>query len=199
MNTSSFLTKYEAEFAHRLGERKEGFRFLFQQLEAKSKRRYNILETGSVRHVGNWEGDGQSTILFDSFINFHDGMLFSIDLNVDSTAASRRSTSAKTHCICSDSVRFIKDLGRLSDGGLRFDLLYLDSFDVDFSNPAPSSFHHIKEILAMGTTVDGLIVAIDDNIEIEGKLIGKGGMAYEYFSDLGIDPIYRGYQLIWQL
>jgi hypothetical protein len=196
---NSFLDRFDQEYAQKLGRRKEGFRVIFERLEALPKRRFSLLETGSTRTIGNWEGDGQSTILFDAFLNFHEGLLFSIDLNPEATVTSRKHTSPKTHCICSDSVRFINDLSRLMRSTLEFDLFYLDSFDVDFNNPMPSAFHHVKELMSVGKLAEGTIIAIDDNVEREGKLIGKGGLVEEYFSEIGVAPIYRGYQFVWQV
>ena len=44
----------------------------------------------------------------------------------------------------SDSVEFIRNLK--SDEISQFDFVYLDSFDLDFSNPHPSQEHTLKNL-----------------------------------------------------
>ena len=168
-------------------------------LEARPQRNYQILETGCVRGVDNWIGDGQSTVLFNSFLNFYDGLLISVDLSPDAIAVARRITSKKSHFVCSDSIRFLRDLNKLAGNGLKLDLVYLDSFDVDFDNAEPSAFHHIEELLSLGAASKGAILAIDDNLLVNGTWVGKGALVDKYLSDIGIQAIYRGYQFVWQI
>ena len=72
------------------------------------------------------------------------------------------------------------------------DVLYLDSFDVDFNNPVPSSFHHIKELLAIFPKIQkGTLIVVDDNFN--GK--GKGQMIKDYMKNIGINPFFDEYQI----
>ena len=199
MEYTDFITKYDSEYAGRLDRRADGFRTIFGLLEARPQRNYQILETGCVRGVDNWIGDGQSTVLFNSFLNFYDGLLISVDLSPDAIAVARRITSKKSHFVCSDSIRFLRDLNKLAGNGLKLDLVYLNSFDVDFDNAEPSAFHHIEELLSLGAASKGAILAIDDNLLVNGTWVGKGALVDKYLSDIGIQAIYRGYQFVWQI
>ncbi len=195
----SFLERFDADFGEKLERRTEGFRIIFQLLEQMQTERYLILETGMLRQVDNWIGDGQSTKLFDAFVNFHDGAVFSVDIDPNAISITRPIVSFRTHCICSDSVKFLNDFGRMIDRQSGFDLIYLDSFDLDLGNPDPSTFHHIKELLAIGSLKHGSLFVVDDNFNIDSKPVGKGRMVDEYFSNIGVKRVYDGYQKIWQI
>jgi hypothetical protein len=195
----TFLSIYDNEYAGRLGKRSEGFREIFRALEVQNKEFYRIVETGTTRKADNWEGDGQSTILFDKFVNFYDGAVFSCDIDPVAVGVARSLTSYKTHCVCSDSVRFLKHYSDLSGSDKQADLFYLDSFDLKLDDPFPSMFHHIKELLAIGSLRKGVVIAVDDNLVHNGQDIGKGKLVAEYFSNLGVDKLYDGYQSVWQV
>jgi hypothetical protein len=44
--------------------------------------------------------------------------------------------------------------------------------------------------------VKDTVIAVDDNFE-NGK--GKGQYVREFLSNIGIEPIYSGYQIVWKL
>jgi hypothetical protein len=87
----------------------------------------------------------------------------------------------------------------VSGGDKQADLFYLDSFDLKLDDPFPSMFHHIKELLAIGSLRKGVVIAVDDNLVHNGQDIGKGKLVAEYFSNLGVDKLYDGYQSVWQV
>jgi len=64
-----------------------------------------------------------------------------------------------------DSLAYLKSLADHPPAGLEFlDLLYLDSFDVDFDDPLPSAIHHLKELLAIAPLVSfETLVVVDDS------------------------------------
>ena len=76
------------------------------------------------------------------------------------------------------------------------DLLYLDSFDINFNKPHPSMLHHIKELCAIiGRLEKGAIIVVDDNIEKSGK----GGYVADFMENLGYKKIIDEYQIAWIL
>jgi len=172
---------------------------MFMALEKLGKSYYRIFETGTTRVAGNWEGDGQSTVLFDKFVNFYDGVVFSVDIDPRAIANARGLVSYKTQCVCGDSVRFLKSMADMTNSRCAADLVYLDSYDLDVDDPLPSMFHHIKELLALGSLASGTLVVVDDNLVYNGKDTGKGKFVEEYFNNIGVKIIYRGYQMIWQV
>ncbi len=204
----SFLDLYDQQYAPRLAVRAEGFRVMFRELEAvlSQKRarglpaRATIVETGSLRKQDPYSGDGGSTLLFDAFVNYHDGVVISVDVSPNAVTLVRKLCSSKVHAVCSDSVAFLRDLSTLL-APASVDLFYLDSFDFVPADPFPSSFHHVKELLAVGALLyPGTIVAVDDNmIAGDGKKFGKGALVGEYFENIDADEIYSGYQRVWRL
>ena len=195
----SFLPLYDAEFAPRLEHRAASFRLFFERLEARKRAFYRILETGCARQPDNWAGDGQSTLLFDAFINLHDGRLISIDRDPDAVALARGATSRKTEVKCGDSVALVAELTRQGGGTCAFDAVYLDSFDFDVANPFPPAFHCVKELLALGALPSGLLLMIDDNPASPDARVGKGMLVAQYFRDIGLPPLLSDYQMIWQI
>jgi len=81
LTNKSFLPVYDAEYAEKLGLRGETFRRIFEILEAMEKSSYTIVETGCARKQDNWGGDGQSTLLFDRFVNHWGGSVRTVDIN----------------------------------------------------------------------------------------------------------------------
>lgn len=168
-----------------------------------------IVETGSMRCEHgemNFGGDGASTFIFDSYINYlvNNNVVFgysefdSVDINQDScdyAVKNVHSKSTKIHC--SDSVLFLSNLNKIKT----IDLLYLDSFDVERGNHHPSSLHHLMELTAsMKHLRPGSLVCVDDYDAFfdDGKS-GKGVYIKQYFDKLGIEPIFEGYQLLYQM
>lgn len=149
-----------------------------------------IVETGCARLEDNYQGDGMSTLIFDTFVREYGGEFYSVDINPENVSFARRHVGPNTGVFCSDSVKFLHTFNK------PIDLLYLDSFDFDMDDPHPSSLHHIFELTAVMTKLrTGTMIAVDDNF---GE-IGKGGYVKEFFDLLGKDRIYTGYQWIWML
>lgn len=188
----NFLEFYDAQLSPLLIQRAEGFRKIFELLEEKKVKNYMILETGTLRTVNEWS-DGQSTRLFDMFVNFYQGNVYSVDISEDAIETASSVVSPRVFFRCGDSVKFMSE--RPSEE--KFDLIYLDSFDVDFNNTHPSSMHHIFELCSVlhKNTKKGTIIAIDDNMNGQGK----GKYVAEYFDMIGVNKVYDGYQLIYQL
>jgi hypothetical protein len=210
MAGASFLPIFDSEYADKLGLRGETMRQVFEILEAANKSAYTIVETGCARSVDNWRGDGQSTILFDRFVNHRDGSVLTVDINQEACGWLRGKVSSKVSVTCLDSVSFLRQLARYDQ--LNIDLLYLDSFDLDWQNPHPSALHHLHELCAiMPRLASGSLVVVDDSprnvamAQFKGKqkvvrdhgVAGKGGYVAEFFSKIGCTPVIEGYQHGW--
>jgi hypothetical protein len=138
-------------------------------------------------------------------------MVHTVDIDEDACNRLRARVSDRVRITCSDSVRYLHQLS--GDGGVEVDLLYLDSFDLDWRNPHPSSLHHMHELCAvMPLLARGTLVMVDDSprlvavadepdgksrIHYDGGVWGKGGYAAEYFAKIGCEPAIRGYQHGW--
>ena len=212
MAGKSFLPLFDAEFAGRLRLRSETFRKAFEILEAMGKSRYSIVETGCARAEGNWHGDGQSTILFDRFVNHWDGQVHTVDVDNEACARLRARVSGKVTVTCADSVAYLGELQRSGDLGI--DLLYLDSHDLDWRNSHPAALHHLHELCAaMPLLASGTLVVVDDTAKCQALVTsqgremivhdfgvtGKGGYVAEFFTKIGCAPVIEGYQHGWIL
>lgn len=190
----AFLQEFNSKYATALGKRSESFKILFSLMEDKALKgqALRIIETGCLRILNNWEGDGQSSYLFDRFLHHYGNCKLDIydispvSIDACSKAVSHKNTTLHTQ----DSV---DGLWKYSDP---VDVLYLDSFDVDFSNTHPSAFHHVKELCAiMKNITPGALIMIDDNINNKGK----GQYIYEFMNNIGAEILYDGYQVLFRL
>ena len=195
-SSDSFLPVYLEKYAARLGVRRDGFLSMFSMLEAaRPQGDFRIVETGSMRVPDNWEGDGQSTVLFDQFVTFHGGEVLTVDMSPECGDLIAQACSEQVRFTCGDSVRYLHKLR--TTGDQRIDLLYLDSFDLDINQPTPSAFHHVKELLAIWPALaPGAVIVVDDN---PPGMIGKGYLVENFFDHVGIPKVFDGYQKLWQL
>lgn len=197
-----FLDLFDREFRRRLDVsglpvRGATFRRLFELLLQMQRPFYRLVETGCTRNPGNWS-DGQSTVLFDLFLQHCDGCLVSIDIDEDNCRVARGLVSPKVQVICADSVDFLAGAGpALIEGPI--DLLYLDSFDLNSARQFPSAFHHLKELWAAERLlVPGSIVAVDDNfVGPDDRWVGKGTLVANFMAQRGSQPVVSGYQRAW--
>ena len=189
-----FEEQFWQYFRPRLGKRADGFAAIFDAL-LRPRRDLLILETGCMRIPRNWDGDGQSTFMFDALARDRYGLFFSIDITLESIDTARRACSSVTHLIHNDSIAALHALSRALP--MKASLLYLDSYDVDVDNPMPSAIHHAMELAAASPLIGpGTVVCVDDYaIGSEG---GKGMILDKFFSRIRAQEIYCGYQKVWR-
>lgn len=186
-----FLERFRQASAPRLGVRAHTFNALFDYM-GQQKRSLNIVETGCLRMPGNWEGDGQSTFLFDCYINDCEGNFWSVDISPDSIAGAKQMVSPKTNLICENSLTFLSNFKE------PIDVLYLDSFDLDMKVPHLSAEHHLLELmLALPKLSPKAVVIVDDTYHEDNKFIGKGSLVGTYMQHRGAKLLAEGYQDVW--
>jgi hypothetical protein len=195
LNRLPFEEQFRQHFRPRLGKRADGFGVIFDAL-LTPPRNLLIVETGSMRVPANWEGDGQSTFMFDALVRYCGGLFFSIDISLESTETARRACSSTTQLILNDSVAALHALDRAI--ATKASLVYLDSFDLDPAAPLPSAIHHVLELAAARSLIGpGTIVCVDDyGIGSEG---GKGMILEKFFSSIRASVLYCGYQKVWRV
>lgn len=188
------MTKYN-DLINKTGKRKASFDLMIQSILSKTNPL--IIETGCVRDINNISGDGVSTLIFDAFALEHGAEFYSVDISDKNVNLAIQNTS-KARISCQDSVVFLYELNKvLRDSTKYIDLLYLDSFDAHPHVKHQSSLHHLKELVAIWPSCkEGTIIAVDDNFE-DGT--GKGTYVKSFFDDLGIKPIFNGYQIVWKI
>lgn len=194
-STGAFICIFRAEYVPRLREqtrrREEGFERLFVRLEARSP--CTIIETGCVRQ-DDW-ADGRATVLFDRFVQLCGGRVISVDSDAEKCGYARSQVSDRTTIINDDSVSFLFRYAREHSASV--DLLYLDSYDVDWNDPHPSAMHHLKELCAaMPALKPGALVVVDDHMDAEGRL-GKSKYIVPFMYNIGARQFIDGYQIGW--
>lgn len=197
----SFSELFETVFFPRLSgnrDRATGFRRIVEALDALALTCPLIIETGSMRVPGNWQGDGQSTFIWDAYVQKSGGQVWSIDTNIDSIDTARRACSGHTNFILNDSVTALSNLAVLLPPCC-VNLLYLDSYDLDLKEPLPSAVHHMMELAAVRPVLGrNCIVAIDD-YRVAGNVGGKGALIDTFMKSIDAKVLHDGYQKVWQL
>ena len=208
-----FLPYFMSEFHDRLlrpngnnpvRDRASGFKKIFAILDEKAMEApgcyFRILETGTIRPDHGelcFGDDGCSTVIFDSFVCQMGGEVLSVDISPENVEYARKHVSANTMVYCEDSI---KQLYGIHDT-IKYDLIYLDSYDIIRDNPHPSQLHHLKELCAsLKNTRSGTIICIDDHDAFfTGGQIGKGNYVKSFMDGIGAKEIHIGYQAIWLL
>ena len=126
MNYSDFWSWFDSVSAPLLQHREASFRMAFEYL-IQFKRPVCIVETGCIRNLGTFAGEGQSTVLFDKFSECVPGTIaHSVDINPAATELCRSAVSNRIQVHTSDSVKFLRHkCARLIQPFSSIDLLYL--------------------------------------------------------------------------
>ena len=140
-----------------------------------------IVETGT----SAWGTD--STRLFDLFAYKNQGSFHTVDIRAEPSFELKRMVSATKFHIC-DSVVWLKNV--LPTLGLPIDLLYLDSWDVDWSSPEPAAHHGLLEFEeSIKYLSRDAIVLIDDTPSSLNFIPTEGHTAAKLFeSQYGVLP-----------
>ena len=213
MNNPEFWKFFETEAYPLLALRQESLKYVFEYLDHLARPVF-VVETGCVRHVGTWAQEGQSTILFDRFVSQLPGsVMYSVDIDPRATVLCRNLVSSNVQLHTGDSVAFLRALVRNAPPEFRYiDVLYLDSFDVNFAHPHRAALHHMKELVAVSKLIgpQTLVVVDDSPVEVnyvlssetgalEAKpfVSGKGKYVADYAEMIGLAPAFTGYQAGW--
>jgi hypothetical protein len=215
MTRHAFWKWFDEYAAPRLALREISFRKIFDYLDTMPDP-ITIVETGCARQADNWAGDGQSTVLFDQYVSSRGsgGIVHTVDLSLEATNACEALVSDKVVIYTGDSVAVLPRIARqLSAEGRRIDLLYLDSYDLDWQNPTPSSVHHLKELVSIISMVNpDTLVVVDDSAMIcraiadaENKLNlisepvagGKSTYVAQYAAQVQAKLRFSHYQIGW--
>ena len=208
---NQFWKYFNTTAAPQLALRAGSFRKMFEYLDQQPGP-ITIVETGCTRQPGNWAGDGQSTILFDQYVQSRESEshVYSVDINADSVAICQSLVSDRVTVTASDSVLYLHNFARSHN---HVNLFYLDSFDVDWNYWFPSAAHHLKELVAIQPVLSAdTMVVVDDcmqtasiipnesgNLHLVGtpRVGGKGRLVAEYANQIGATPMFSEYQAGW--
>lgn len=213
MRSPAFWSFFDGEAAPKLSHRAETFRKAFEYLDGFD-RPVGIVETGCMRQKDNWQGDGQSTLLFDRYVGEQPGsIVYAVDRDPVVIALCKSLVSDSVSLHTADSIRFLAVLAQARPSDLpSVDLLYLDSVDVNMLAPLPSAAHHLKELLAAVPLLSPqTLVMVDDSPSslfgyVDGqkyvplgvpRVGGKGLLIAEYAQAVGVAPAFAAYQCGW--
>jgi hypothetical protein len=214
MKSDVFWDYFNRELRPFLGARAHTFTHVFEYLD-QFDHPLTIIETGCMRDPGNLSGDGCSTRLFDKYAEWHPGTsIRSVDIDPDATATCKSHVSQRVHVHTGDSVAYLQSLADGREGPVpAVDLLYLDSYDVNFEDAFPSAFHHMKELVAAGPMIhrDTLVMVDDSPANLNAffqengmiqlltppRVGGKGKLVAEYAAQVGATSRFQSYQCAW--
>jgi len=128
------------------------FKALFEQM-TKMKEPI-ILETGIASFGTN------STYLFNEYVRKYGGRFWSVDINKALVDAHKGNMCPATELVCDDSVHFLKEWSTQNKVA---DVIYLDSYDLDFYNYEPSANHGLMEFKVIQPVIkENTLLLIDD-------------------------------------
>jgi hypothetical protein len=141
------------------------FKRLFQEIELRGCPPLVILETG-VAYAGT-----KSTYLFDAYVTKYGGKFWSVDICDNTCNDARPHMGPNTQIICDDSVNFLENWVK-EHPGEKADVVYLDSYDLEWENPFPSADHGIKEYFAILPALqEGSLLLVDDTPNTTDELL----------------------------
>ena len=140
------------------------YRYVIPKLVAKNKPIF-VIETGCMHSSLEDHSGAFTCIMGDLIKNWTGGKLYTVDNDINHVEKCKKVTqpfSDVIEYVCSDSLLFLKDIARAH----QWDLIYLDSMDLDLLNPLPSASHHLRELkLIYDYCEEDTIIGVDDNYE----------------------------------
>ena len=180
-----FLDYFDRELAPKLVSRAKTFRAVIAEVLKRPKPL--IIETGCVRGLDCWAGDGHSTIVWDLLAQATGGRGISIELSYAAVALARSMVSENVKIIHADSLCMLAQLNS------PVDLLYLDSYDLDPDFPLPAAAHQLSEYCAARRLITPqTIVFLDDTWKHEGRWCGKGMLLGQYLDNIDAERVTEG-------
>lgn len=191
----NILEKFESQpWADALSYRKSTVAVMIQHFEKVATLGLNqIIETGTARARGNWQGDGQSTLIWDWLANeIEDAKVLSIDLNPKAVEVAKEQTK-NVKFLVGDSIEKLS--AQTNKTLSKVGLLYLDSMDFEWGRGQVSAQHHLGELLAVWERLpSGCMIVVDD---CHSPYQGKHTAIVAFMSEKQIEPIFSGYQMGW--
>jgi hypothetical protein len=143
-------------FSKKIGIKKHINYLTFKKLfeEMKELKNPNILESGIASAGTN------STYLFNEYIKKYGGFFWSVDINKSLVDMHKGNMCPATQLVCDDSVSFFTNWSKNNDVA---NVIYLDSYDLDFYNPHPSANHGLSEYNSLIPVIKkNTLLLIDD-------------------------------------
>lgn len=205
MTEMDLADQYLERFGRKNGARSKTFAAMVAHVEYKIQEKGFgfIIETGTARTRENWEGDGQSTIIWDWLADKFMPTGIVMDeyntslrvISIDNNQWAIRTAREQTNHVQFEFGDSLKRLAVLPSRTLKNTwLLYLDSFDYKPGDTA-SAEHHLRELQTVWHYLPSecLIVVDDAHSETEGKHV----LVSKFMESQGIKPLFWDYQIGW--
>lgn len=128
------------------------FKKLFEEM--RDLKNPLILESG-IASAGT-----HSTYLFNEYVRKYGGLFWSVDINQQLVDMHRGNMCPSTQLVCDDSVSFFRNWTTTHK---EVNVIYLDSYDLDFYDPVPSANHGLNEYKALIPVIKkNTLLLIDD-------------------------------------
>lgn len=184
-------------WASRLARRKDNFLRMLLHFESfysyTSVEKPIIVETGTAHDEDNFEGQGQSTLIFDWFAStrHEPPPVISIDLRPQASEIASKYTTFVNYMV-GDSIHALDSLREVhKDIGL----LYLDSYDWSPELNLESAWHHMAELTTVWSSLPaGCMVVVDDR---HGDMKGKHWMVEAFMQKVGAEVAFKNHQVGW--
>lgn len=174
----------------KLGRRGKNFRAMIEHVLKYSGSL--IVETGTAWDKNNWEGQGQSTLIWDWLLSRCEDLSLPISIDVREEGISvAKGQTQNVRFICGDAV---KVLGELAEPG-KIHLLYLDSYDWTPETNIESAAHHLMELTSIWPKLPlGCMVVVDDR---HGEFQGKHWMVEAFMKKVSAQVAFKNHQIGW--
>lgn len=153
---------------------------------------FSIIETGCAWDKGNWEGQGQSTLIWDWVAHQKPCNVYSFELSEENIEIAVSQTT-KVNFIHGDSVSNLSNMPAETLNNCK--LLYLDSYDWHELADIESAFHHASELMMVWRELpSGCMISVDDR---HTRDKGKHWLVHHFMENLKIEPVFVDYQIGW--
>ena len=163
-NFESFFSKYKTHIDKNSVCRSKFYEYVIPRLIEMGRPIY-VLETGAMSTPIECNSGSFTLIMSDLIKNYTGGKIYTVDLSKENIQKCKNLTKEFNEVIeyvSGDSIEFIKSLDK--DTVKKFDLVYLDSYNLWLPDPHNSAQHHLNELLSLFDNInDKCFVAIDDN------------------------------------
>lgn len=158
------------------------FKALFENI--KSPKNMVILESG-IASRGT-----QSTYLFNELVRKYGGQFWSVDNDPNLVESHQGNMCPATQLVCDDSVAFFKRW--TTNNNNTANIIYLDSYDLDFYDPEPSGNHGLLEYNALIPAIDKDTLLLIDDTPASPEWLDTRGKLYmdmvDFYQNTGIMP-----------
>lgn len=180
----------------RLGHRADGFSMACSHV-AKCLDKHSevqIIETGTARIADNWEGDGQSTLIWDVLAAKFTPRISVLSIDADPQSITTAFNQTKyVDYRGGDSLMVLRNIPNYVLA--RTYLVYLDSMDWHEEINMDSAFHAMSELAVIYRMLpSGCMIMVDD---AHGPTSGKHWMVEWFLGKQSITPVRKHYQFSW--